>query len=101
MNGTLDLASIRCPPTPRSGIVSTAEFDYLPGSLVLHHPGAGNVVRIPQTHLTARGEAEELPGRVLAKIVALNVEYTRERHLARAHADVFGIIHGLHVFHLA
>src|SRR5512145_739840 len=101
VNGALDLAAIRSPSTPRGGIVGTAEFDHLTSSLVLYHTIAGNVVRIPQAHLTARGEAEELPRRVLAKIVALNVEHARERYLACAHTGVLGIIHGLHVFHLA
>src|SRR4030095_15469521 len=101
VNGALDLAAVGGPPTARGGIVSTAEFDYLPASLVLHHPSAGNVVGIPQTDLTARGEAEELPGRVLAEILALNVEHARERYLACAHTGVFRIIHGLHCFHLA
>ena len=75
VDGALDLAAIRCPPTSGGGIVSAAEFDDLPGSLVLHHSGAGNVVRIPQTHLTARNETEELPRWVLTKILALNVEH--------------------------
>src|SRR5262245_49523342 len=75
VNGALDLASIRGPATSCGGIVGTAEFDDLAGSLVLHHPRASNVVRVPQTHLAARSEAEELPRRVLAKILALNVKH--------------------------
>src|SRR5262249_16241145 len=101
VNSTLDLASIRCPSTPCGGVVGTAEFHHLACSLILHHPSTGNVIRIAQTHLAARGEAKELPRRVFTKIVVFNVEHARERHLACAHTGFLGIIPALHVFHLA
>src|SRR5712691_12308224 len=89
VNGTLDLAAIRGPPTPSGRVIRTTQLNHLTRALVLHHPRAGEIVGVAQADLAARGQTEELLWRVLTKIIAFDIQHARERHLARAHAGVF------------
>ena len=77
----------RLGPTPvgrvaaaRLRIVGAAELDDL-AACVLDNVGAGHEVGVAETHLAARGEAKELPRRVLHEIVTLDPELAREGHL--------------------
>jgi hypothetical protein len=58
---------------------------------VLHDGRAGDEVGIPQPHLAARREAEELLRRVLHEIFALDVELAGERHGA-CRRRILGIV---------
>src|SRR5262249_19951571 len=101
VNGALDLAPVWSPSAPGGRVIRTAQFHHLAGTLVLHYSRAGEIVGVAQAHLAARGQTEKLPGRVLTKIIAYDIQHARERHLARAHTLVFGIIDRLQFLHLA
>ena len=53
---------------------------------------AGHEVRAAQPHLAPRRQPEELLRRILAEIVALDVEHARERHGARAGRRILLIV---------
>src|SRR5439155_2043037 len=75
-------APVRGVAAARLRVVSAAELDDLT-ACVLHHVGAGHEVGVAETHLAARGEAEELARRVLHEIVTLDPKLAPEGHLAR------------------
>src|SRR5690606_4666647 len=96
----LHLAPIGGVAAARRRIVGTAELDDLAGR-VLHHVAAGDEIGEPQAYLAARCQPEELLRWVLHEIVALDIEFARERHLPRAGIWIGGMIDRIELFGLA
>ena len=69
--------------------------------VVLDHLVAGDEVRRAQPDLAAGRQAEELLGRVLHEVVALDPELAGERHLARPGRLVLRVVGDLHLLDLA
>src|SRR4029453_19128194 len=59
VDGPLYPAAVRRVPAPGGRIVGGVDFHDLTRG-ILHDPGAGHQVAVPQTHLASRGEPEEL-----------------------------------------
>ena len=92
MEGGLGAPAVGRVAAAGRGVVGAAELDDLARGRILDDLGAGDEVGVAEPDLAARGEAEELLGRVLQKIVALDVELARERDLARSRRRVLGIV---------
>ena len=99
VHGGFHLAAIRGIAAARRRIVGATEFDNLTVR-ILHHLGTGDEVGAAQTHLAARGQAEELLRRIFAEVVALDVQLARERYLARACRRIFRVIDDVDLLHL-
>src|SRR5262249_9745916 len=82
-------------------VVGAVQLHHRAGLLVLYHPLALDEIRVAEPDFTARGQPEELLGRVLHEVFLLDVNYPGERQLARAGTRVFRIVDGLQLFHLA
>jgi hypothetical protein len=81
------------------GIVGAAEPDDLAGG-VLDHLAAGDQIGIAQAHLAAGRKAEELLGRILHEVVALDPELAGERHRPSAGGRIFRVVDRLEAFGL-
>ena len=96
MNGGLHLTPIGSVSAARGRIVSAVDFDHFAG-LILHYVGAGHEITVAQAHFASGRQPIKLFGRILAKVVLLDVEHTRKRHFTRAGARVLGIVDGVHL----
>ena len=59
---------------------------------VLYHAVCGDEVGVAEAHFLARREAVILGRRHFAEVVLLNVDFARERHLAKSGSGVLGIV---------
>ena len=100
MKGRLDLASIRRIAAARRRIVGRAHLDHFPRDRVLDHARAAHEIGAAQPHFDPGAQAEELGRRRLAKILLLDPELARERHLPSSGSRVFGIVRDLEVLDL-
>src|SRR5215470_17795032 len=82
------------------GIVLAAHLDDLPRRVLLEVRALDDV-GVAEAHLGAGGEAEVLLGRHLAEVVLLDPQLAAEGDLARARRGVLGIVHRVHLLHLA
>ena len=82
------------------GIVGAPQLDHLALG-VLHGLPARDEVGVAQPHLLARRQSEELLGRVLHEVVALDPQLAREADLARARACVLRVVDGFQLLRLA
>ena len=100
VQGSLDLAAVRRIPPSGFGIVRAAEFDDLAGG-ILDHVRAGDEIGVAKPHLPAGRQPEELPGRILHEISALDEDFPAEGHGAGAGLRVFRVVDRLQDFPLA
>ena len=75
MQSGLDFATVRSISALDGRIVGAVEFNHFSGGRVFDHLGAGDKVCIAQANLPARSQAEVLFGRVLHKVLLLNVKH--------------------------
>ena len=73
VQGSLDLPAVRSPSPSCHRVIGTVESDNLSGIRVAGDPLAFQEIRIPQSDLPSRREAEKFFGRILHEIVALDV----------------------------
>ncbi len=81
------------------GIVGAVDFDHF-ALFVLHDALAGDEIAVAQADFASGRQAKIFRRRNFAKIVLLDVEGARERHLARARAGILGIVDRFHFFGL-
>ena len=91
MDHTLHAATVRRRTTTRLGIIGTTQLNDL-AILVLNNLLAADQVRIAQTHLLTRRQTIVLLGRLLHKVVAVDIDLTREGHLACTCSLVLGVV---------
>src|SRR5208282_2766033 len=95
VDGALDLAAVRGVAAAGLGVVGAVQLGDLAGARVLDHVDALDEEGPAQPNFASRPQAEELLGRVLAEVVALDIEYAAERYLAGAGGRVFRVVDGL------
>ena len=100
MHRGLHLAAVGRIASSRRRVVGAPQLDDVPCG-ILHDFGAGDEVRATQAHFPSRREPEELLRRHLAEIVLLDVQDSREGHLAGAGGGVLGIVDDVDLFDLA
>ena len=99
MDGALDLAAVGALAAAARGIVGAAQFHQIAG-IVVHGLAAGDEIGVPQAHFRAGRQTVVLFGRLLAEVVALDPQLTREGHGAAAVGGIFGMPGHLELFHL-
>ena len=95
---SLDLAAVGSIAAARRRIIAAAQLNHLAGPVIPDDFVAGNEVGIAQADFPARSQAEELFRRIFHEIVLFYVQYFAERHLARAHGRVLGMVGGVQQF---
>jgi len=101
VQGGLDLAAVRGIAAFGGRIVGAAQFHNLAAGRISNHLLAGDEIGVAQAHLAARRQAEEFLGRVLQKIILLDVDLPGKGHGTGAHIRIFGIVHRLKDFRFA
>ncbi len=99
MDGPFHLPPVGSVAAARGRIVGAMNLDYVSAG-ILDDTRASDQVPITQPDLAVGRQPEILLGRVLAKIVVLDVQHTGEGNLPSALARVLGIVDRFHVFHL-
>ena len=82
------------------GIICAVNFNHL-AVPVLNDVCTGNEIAITQSHFTSWRQTIKLLWRILAEVVAFNIQNARERDFPRARAGVFRIIDRVHLLDLA
>ena len=91
MDDTLYTATVARRAVARKRVVGAVQFDDVARS-ILDDLVALDKVGVAQTYLVTRGETEILFGRIIHKVVALDIDDLRERHLARTCGSILWII---------
>ena len=74
MDGGFDFALILGSAAHSGGVVSAMELSDLAGLRIFRHPDAFDDVGVPEPYFASWREPEKLLGRILTKIVLLNIE---------------------------
>src|SRR5580765_8104640 len=91
------LASIRSIASTRRGIVGAVNFNHL-SLVVLDDALRRYEVSVAQPNFFSGRESEVFWWRHFTEVVLLDVEFSRERHFARARIFVFRIVLRVHLF---
>src|SRR5215813_4442606 len=100
MNCRLHFPTIRRVSPTSCWIVGAMNFDHF-SVPIFHYLRAHDKVSISQTHFSFWRKSIELLWRILAEIVALDVEHARERYFSSSSARVFWIVDCVYLLHFA
>ena len=100
VDGGLHLAPVGRVAAAGGGIVGGPHLDDLTGRRIFDHAGAGDEVGVAQPHLHPWAQAVVLGRRHFAEVVLLDVDDTRERHLAGARCSILGVVYGIQLLDL-
>src|SRR5438552_17215157 len=85
----------------RRRVISATQLDDRSSRRVLHDASTFDEVCPAKSHLTAWRQAEEVLGRILAEIILLDIEDSRERHFPRAGGRVLRVVDCFQFFGLS
>ena len=85
------LSTIRCVTALRLWIVRTVEFHRI-ALVIFEHFLAGYKICVPQAHFPPRRQAKEFFGRILHKIIFLNIKFPPKADFPHTGSGIFRII---------